>query len=194
MSFEVRVVCEDHTLDQYVAIPVVKAVMTAAGKPRANVKVVTSPQLRGISHVETHFASLASRYAEVADLVIFALDRDKLDGQDGRGDRKASFADKVAELPLSVQGKVEILLAVEETEVWAMWGSKADIPATWAEVRAERDSKEMYFDPLVTTSDHRQPGLGRTRLVALSLNKGWASISAGCPELRELEASVRAKL
>jgi len=193
MSFKVAVVCEDHTLDQYVVVPIIRAVLSAAGKPQAVVRVVTSPQLRGISNVETEFEAIATRYAAINDLVIFALDRDALDGQDGRGDRAAGFSSKVAALAPAIRDKVEVVLAVEETEVWALWGVRAEIGDSWSVVRRERDSKERYFDPFVTKGDMRQPGQGRTRLVGLTLEQGWSSLSTGCPELADLKSRVAAK-
>ncbi|WP_134196228.1 hypothetical protein [Curtobacterium sp. PhB25] len=193
MSFKVAVVCEDHTLDQYVVVPIIRAVLSAAGKPQAVVRVVTSPQLRGISNVETEFEAIATRYSAINDMVIFALDRDALDGQGGRGDRAASFSAKVASLEPAIRSKVEVVLAVEETEVWALWGVRSDIKDSWAVVRGERDSKERYFDPFVTRGDMRQPGQGRTRLVSMSIDQGWSSLSTGCPELADLKTRVASR-
>lgn len=187
MSFRVFVVCEDHTLDQYVVVPIVKAMLSHLGKPKALVKVVTNPRLTGISHVESQFVELAERYSAIGDVVIFAVDRDALDGVDGRGDRAQAFETRRANLDEAVRGKVEVILAVEETEVWALWGSRADLGAAWSTVRAERDSKELYFDPQVTPADLRQPGGGRGRLVSQSLSNGWGSLVSGCPELKALE-------
>jgi hypothetical protein len=194
MSCNVYVVCEDHTLDQYTVVPVVKEMMRSLGKPNATVRAVTNPRLQGISQVETLFDSLATRYAAIGDVVIFALDRDAEDGRRGRSDRAAKFRAKVSALPASISRKVKVVLAVEETEVWALWGSRSRIAATWADVRRERDSKERYFDPLTTTADMRLPGAGRERLVRLSTDNGWGSLSSGCPELAELASDVRAVL
>lgn len=192
MSFRVFVVCEDHTLDQYVCVPVVQAVMAYLGKPRAVVKVVTSPRLTGISSVEGEFESIAARYAAIGDLVVFALDRDAMDGLDGRKDRQAGFQARVDALPAEVAAKVDVVLAVEETEVWALWGYRSEL--VWADVRAERDSKELYFDPRVEKEDLRHPGKGRARMTAMSLAAGWQSLATGCPELRAFETRLRVRL
>lgn len=191
MTFRAFVVCEDHTLDQYVAVPVVRAALAELGKTRAAVKAVTNPRLTGISSVETQFAEIAERYAAIGDLVVFSLDLDKLDGKGGRGDRQAGFSFRLGELPAKVREKTAVVLARQELEVWALWGSRSDLQASWADVREERDSKERFFDPLVTKVDLQQPGAGRTRLVEKSLSSGWASLSAGCPELASLYSDLK---
>jgi len=185
MSFRVSAVCEDPTLDQYLVVPLLRSLMAAVGKPHASVTVVTNPKLNGISTVETNFASIATRYAAVANLVVFAVDRDAEAG------RRAKFDSLRSALPPSAAAKVRVLLAVEETEVWSLWGSRSEISATWAEVRAERDPKERFFDPLLIPTDATQPGRGRGRLIKASLSAGWASLASGCPELADLEADVR---
>ena len=51
MSCRIHVICEDHTLDQYVVRPVVQAMAAAVGRPRARVKAVPTPPPRGIEAV-----------------------------------------------------------------------------------------------------------------------------------------------
>lgn len=194
VSFRAFVVCEDHTLDQYACVPVVSAALAAVGKPRAVVKAVTSPHLGGISDVERQFEDVAVRYAAISDLVVFALDRDRMDGQGGRRDRLKGLLDRKADLPEAVGAKVDVLLAVEETEVWCLWGQRTRIAASWAEVRTERDPKARYFDPLLEKNDARLPGRGRQRLVSESLANGWDSLTAGCPELKDFESRLRGRV
>lgn len=193
MSYRAFVVCEDHTLDQFVAVPVVLAMLKQVGKPHARVRPVSNPRLQGISQVESKFAEIAERYAKISDLVVFALDRDKQDGIGGRGDRRAKFADLHSRLAAEVAAKVDVVLAVEETEVWALWGSRSQLGEGWSTVRAEQHPKERFFEPLVNKSDVRQPGGGRSRLVALSLASGWDSLAGACDELREFEERTRAR-
>lgn len=117
-----------------------------------------------------------------------------LDGQDGRagaGDRRAAFADRLAALPADVRAKTLVILAVQELEVWALWGSRAQIPDPWSLVRAERDPKERYFEPLLTDGDRMSLGRGRIRLVRLNLASGWQSLRDGCPELRDAEDEIK---
>lgn len=120
-----------------------------------------------------------------------------LDGQDGRagaGDRRAAFADRLAALPADVRAKTLVILAVQELEVWALWGSRAQIPDPWSLVRAERDPKERYFEPLLTDGDRMSLGRGRIRLVRLNLASGWQSLRDGCPELRDAEDEIKSRL
>ncbi|QJW37830.1 hypothetical protein [Cellulosimicrobium protaetiae] len=193
MSFRVFVVCEDHTLDQYVAKPVIEALLGHLGKPRSQVKVVSNPRLNGIGDVEAQFESIATRYAAIGDLLIFALDLDCCDGQEGRKNRRHSFDEKIAKLPSNVLGKVVVVLAVQELEVWALWGSRSKLNAQWSAVRAERDPKELYFDGMTTDADSKFPGKGRARLITESLAAGWQSLATGCPELGDLESQLRAR-
>jgi len=150
--------------------------------------------LNGIGDVETQFEKLVARYAAIGDFLVFSLDLDRCDGQEGRKDRQHSFNEKIAKLPAHLAQKVVVVLAVQELEVWALWGSRSLLKANWSEVRCERDPKELYFDPIVTDADNKFPGRGRTRLIEQSLATGWHSIAQGCPELAELERDLRSKL
>lgn len=192
MSFRVAVVCEDHTLDQYVVRPVFTAMLADLGRPRAVVRVVTDPKLGGISDLRRELPSIVRRYSVISDLVVIALDADGEDGSEGRNDRKASFETLV---PTGTEGeKAEVVVAVQELEVWALWGVRSEILDAWAEVRGEVHPKEVYFDQFVTDADRRSPGRGRARLIDLSLASGWRSLATGCPELGVLEGAVRPRL
>lgn len=50
MSFNVLVIPEDPTLNGYILNPLTQAIVTDAGRPAANVKVLTRPRLRGYTH------------------------------------------------------------------------------------------------------------------------------------------------
>lgn len=192
MSIRISVVCEDHTLDQYVVRPVISALMAEIGKPRCIIRVVTDPKLNGIDGLRQQFTGILRRYAAVSDVVIFAIDADGKDGLDGRGNRKAAFDELLEGQTDARRGAV--VVAVQELEVWALWGSRTQIRDSWQKVRAELHPKERYFAPLLTDADKRHPGKGRARLTELSLANGWASLRAGCPELGALEAEIRERL
>lgn len=194
MSCRIFVVCEDHTLDEHVAVPVVEAMADAAGRPRAKVKIVHTPYPRGIGGVLKSFNGLCERYAVLGDLVVFALDADGLDGFDGRTDRRAVLEARRRALPDEVAAKVVVVLARQELEVWAMWGARARIPAGWSSVRDERDPKDVYWPRLIAPADATVPGKGRRRLVEETLALGWASVCEGCPELAEATEEMRARL
>lgn len=191
MSSRIFVICEDHTLDQYIVRPVVAAAAARAGKGSAQVRVVTSPRLRGISDVERNFSDLVERYCALGDGVVFALDLDLCNGLHGRSDRAARFDLLRRRLPADVQDKVLVVLAEQEVEVWALWGVRSQLGAPWSQVRQERDPKEAFFNPLVTSGDRKAPGQGRGRLIAESLAGGWTSFVSGCPEADTIADFVR---
>jgi hypothetical protein len=193
VSIKIAVVCEDHTHDQYVAKPVIEKLMAHLDKPRANVFVVNDPRLTGYSTVKSKACLILQRYGGIVDLVIFAVDSDGHDGQEGRPSRKKSLEDLVSECP-DYSEKALIVSAVQEMEVWALWGSRSELGDRWQDVRAERDPKEAYLHVLQTDADLKSPGEGRARLTARSLQVGWRSLIQGCPELGQLTDEVRAKL
>lgn len=194
MSFRIHIICEDHTLDQYVVRPVMRAMAAAVGRPRARVTAVPTPPPRGIEAVMKEFDGLCERYAAIGDLVVFALDADGLDGSDGGTDRRAVLEARRRALPPAVADKVMVILAQQELEVWAMWGVRARVPAGWSTVRAERDPKDVYWSDLVERADATVPGKGRQRLVEKTLALGWASACEGCPELAEATEEMRNRL
>jgi hypothetical protein len=193
MSLRIMIACEDHTLDQYVACPVIKAMMAHLGRPRADVRVITSPRLRGINTLTEQMCEILEQYGKISDLIIFAVDGDCEDGRDGKPDRHTKLRRLMEACPTS-SDKGAVVIARQELEVWALWGSKSKIKGRWSEVTQERDPKERYFEPLLTSADLQAPGRGRQRLVALSIAQGWASLAGGCPELKELEDEVRERL
>lgn len=189
MSFSAAIVCEDHTLDQFVVRPVVEKLLAAIGRKNARIKVVTKPQLRGYADVRKQACSILRLYGAVSDVVIFAVDADGEDGEEGRPDRTAALK-RAIEACEHYSEKGFVVAARQEVEVWALWGSRGEISDSWATVRSERDPKEKYFDPLTVEEDARLPGRGRSRLINKTLSAGWKSFRTGCPELGELEAQL----
>ena len=87
-----------------------------------------------------------------------------------------------------------VVAARQELEVWALWGSRSKLGAPWNEVLDECHPKERFFEPLITAEDNKFPGRGRERLITVSLQQGWRSLCAGCPELAQLQGEFRARL
>ena len=50
MSFRVLVIPEDPTWNGYILTPLTKALLADAGKPKAVVKLLENPRLRGYAH------------------------------------------------------------------------------------------------------------------------------------------------
>jgi hypothetical protein len=184
--------CEDHTLDQYIVRPVISALLADLGRPSADVRVITNPRIQGISNLKAKACSILERYSLISALVIFIVDCDCEDGQNGRLDRYALFRNLLDNC--SNHDTAALVVARQEVEVWALWGSRSNLGVSWQTVVRERHPKERFFEPLTTPADNRVPGRGRQRLIALSLDQGLRSLCSGCPELKDLQDEIRERL
>lgn len=190
MSLKVAVVCEDHTLDQFVAVPVVAALLVAVGKPNAKVAPVTNPRVRGFEDLVRHACPILGRYGAISDAVVFIVDLDCGSKAEGRRTKAEKLQRKLSSCEVH-SDKALVIGAVNEIEVWALWGMRRELSTGWSDVRAECHPKEVYFDPLLSPSDRIKPDKGRKRLISLSLQEGWDSLKQGCPELSRLEEAIR---
>jgi hypothetical protein len=187
MSLKVAVVYEDHTNDQYIVEPVLSSLFTFLGKPRARLQSVTNPRLQGLASLLEQLCSVIGRYAAAGDMVIVVVDGDCQDG------RHQQLVRRVTNCP-DGSDKAVVVVAVQEVEVWALWAQRNRLGVDWNTVRSECHPKERFFSRLLTEDDSRVAGGGRLRLINASLERGWSSIKAGCPELEMLENEVRALL
>lgn len=185
-------VCEDHTHDQYIVRPVLQRLLSTAGKPHATVTVVMDPRLKGIDDLKRRACEVLKRYGAVADIVVFVVDADGLDGTGGMGNRQ-ELLQRLVQKCEKYSERAFVVAAIQEVEVWALWGSRAQLGVEWKDVRAERHPKERFFEPLVTSADQRTPGRGRVRLIEKSLTN-WGSLAGGCPELGEFASAVQSLL
>ncbi len=191
MSIKVLVIPEDFRKDLPVLKPIVRKLMTeVVGK--AAVMVCQDPLLGGVSEALKwqRIAEVIDMYPMV-DLFLLIVDRDGLPGRrvslDSLETRAASL-----ERPRVLIGAC----AWQEVEVWLLAGMK-DLPKewSWSEVRAERDPKELYFEPYA-----RQRGLlghqneGRDVLAREASRRYRSRIRMRCPEVKRLEGHVRSAL
>jgi hypothetical protein len=193
MSTRVTLVCEDHTNDQYIVKPIVQAALTEAGRPSAKIHIVTSPQLRGWDSVKREACALMRRYGPFADLVVFAVDLDCQDGRKGASNKPSQLRGVLGRCDMETD-KALLLFARQEVEVWALWGVRSRLGASWSDVRDHCDPKDTYFVPIMSSLGEKGPGGGRRELVSQSLGKGWRSLAQGCPELQILADEVRDRL
>ena len=139
----VLIIPEDFRLDQFILKPIIKAMMTELGKPRANVRVCREPLLGGVEQ-----AMKWERIAEIldmnrtVDLFLLIVDRDGKEGR--RRGLDALEQQTVGELSSNRCFIAEN--AWQEIEVWLLAGHR-DLPKEWQwkEIREERDPKELYF-------------------------------------------------
>lgn len=190
MTCRIAIACSDHTLDQYILIPVVKSLMRSLNKRQARVWPIQNPRIQGDGEYFKRMCELLEKYGPIADVVVFVVDLDCEDGQDGRPDRLAKVAAILDGCQSQHRSKAAVVGAVNEAEVWALWGSRHTLGASWQAVRDDCHPKERYFYGLLTAADEMRPDRGRSRLTQVSLSVGWASLKAGCPELASLESAI----
>ncbi|MGC8469046.1 MAG: hypothetical protein ACP5NI_03975 [Acetobacteraceae bacterium] len=187
----VLVIPEDFRKDQYILRPIVQALFAVVDRPRATVRVCQDPLLGGVSEALRweRQDEIIERYPQV-DVFLLCVDRD---GDAGRHGRLNALEQRAAGV-LSPRRAFLGCCAQEELEVWLLAGI-VDLPKDWrwAEIRAHRDPKEAYFEPLA-----RQRGLservgnGRKPL-GEQAGRNFARIQQLCPKvaaLRERLAGV----
>ena len=77
----------------YVAGPVIKQLVGYLGRPQADVRVITSPRLKGIQSLMAQICEILKKYGPVSDMVIFVVDGDCEDGRDGKIDGPTNSVD-----------------------------------------------------------------------------------------------------
>lgn len=187
---KIAVLCEDHTHDQYILRPLLSALMAHLGKRTCLIQPITSPRIRGFESMLSQVGEVGKRYVKATAMLIVAFDLDCDDGSAGRQDKYGKVRNAVAKLGDDANS-VAVIGARQELEVFALWGVKDQIKASWKEIRSECHPKDIYFGAATRKSDHISPGGGRERLINLSLASGWPALSAACPELNDLENQVR---
>ncbi len=186
----VLIIPEDFRKDQYILKPIVEAMLTEAGKPRANVRVCLDPLLGGIGRALDweEIKQILDRYSMV-QMFLLLVDRD---GVEGRRSSLDSIEARARErLPNS-----RVLLgenAWQEIEVWVLAGHQLPGEWKWADIRAEVNPKETYFEPFAAKRGVKdQPGGGRKTL-AQEAAANYRRVRQLCPEdIQALEGRVRA--
>lgn len=186
----VLIIPEDFRKDQYVLKPIMEALLDAAGKPRANVRVCMDPLLGGIAQATNwdRIEEIIDRYRGMVHLFILAVDRDGIEARrsvlDGIEQRAAARLQ---------QQRLFAEHAWQEIEVWAIAGH--DLPAgwSWSAIRADPHPKERYFEPLAASRGlDKEPGGGRKTL-AIEAARNYKRIRERCREdLGVLEMRLRA--
>ena len=155
----VLVIPEDFRKDQYILKPLFERLLASLGRRRAKVRVCQDPLLGGVGEAlkRERIAEIVARYEGMTHIFVLCVDRDGEEGRRRRLDRlEEEFGDGRAFVAEN---------AWEELETWVLAG--IDLPGdwSWAEVRAERDVKEQYFDVLARDRGVADgPGGGRKAL------------------------------
>ena len=188
MSFNILVIPEDPTLNGYILKPLTQAIVTDAGRPAANVRVLTKPRLRGYAHAMKAIRDELSNLYAHFHLWLFFPDADKAVGKGAVRDLESYLATKGVALLCCV--------VVPEVEIYACPAFRNQIPEEWPEVRSHPRMKEEVFEPLLRTLPRRhreRPGGGRVRMMNQSL-RNLPLLFQLCPELRCLRDRIAAHL
>jgi len=188
MSTRILVIPEDFRKDQYMLKPLMGAMLDHLRKPNARIRICRDPLLNGVSQAmdKDRLAEIFDTYSGMTDLFMLCVDRDCEAGRRSGLDSLESWARDRHGCTLIAAN------AWQEIEVWVLAGH--DLPAdwTWAEIRGERDPKEMYFLPFVEQRGlAATPGEGR-KILAEEAAGRYARIRQLCPQdIVTLESAVR---
>lgn len=169
----VLIIPEDFRNDEHILKPIFSRLFDAIGLASARVNVCRDPRLGGVDQATdlTRLREVVSRYRMV-DVFILCI------GRDGKIGRRQSL-DRIEEELGSDFLAVNVW---EELETWVL--SAIRLPSTWrwADVRAEVDVKENYFEPLVAQMAlSASPGGGR-KILAERASRRIRTIRQKCPE------------
>jgi len=191
VSFNVLVVPEDPTLNGYILQPLCTRILQEAGKPRANIKILTDPRVEGDADAKAKLLSEIPENWDHMDLMLLILDADGKDRQPGFARLEEELANR--QRPV----KLICCAAVQEIETWVLAGHPDKLKANrwgWSEIRAEVSTKEVYFEPFLEQhGDPAVPGRGRKRLIQEAL-ANYTAIKQRCPEIQDLEDRIREHL
>lgn len=156
----VLIIPEDFKNDQYILKPIFKRLFQQSlGKPNARVQVCQDPKLGSVYEAMklNRVSEIVDRYTGMTDIFLLCIDRD---GEVGRRESLDNIELKFADASLFLA-----VNAWEEIETWVLAGLVLPKEWSWVQVRAERDVKELYFEPIAAQSGlSDSPGGGRKPL------------------------------
>ena len=184
----VLIVPEDFRKDQFILKPLFSRLLASLGKPHATVRVCVDPLLGGVDEAlkAKRMADIVQRYGGRVQVIVLCIDRD---GNTGRRQRLDQLEETLGERFLGAE-------AWEEVETWVLAGLKLPTEWKWADVRAEVQVKELYFDVLAKQRGvDGGPDGGRSELAGEAARRVDV-IRRKCPEdfdalARRIEAIVR---
>lgn len=189
----VLIIPEDSTNDQYILKPLFSRLFRDLGAASARVRVCQDPLLGGVGEAlkSERISEIVEMYGGMTDIFILCVDRDGLEGRRRRLDA----------IELEFGGGAFAFFAEnawEELETWLLAGLDLPTQWIWAEVRAEVDVKERFYEVLARERGVGDgPGRGRKAL-GEEAARNLDAIRRKCPEdfdalALRLESSLRAR-
>lgn len=138
----VLVIPEDFRNDQFILKPLFEKLFADMDRGRTQIRVCQNPLLGGVGEAlkSLRIRQIVERYSGMIDIFILCVDRD---GNRSRRQRLNQIQDEF--------GNDHTFLAEnawEEIETWILAGLNLPRDWRWADVRAEVNVKEWYFEPL----------------------------------------------
>ena len=184
----ILIVPEDFRRDQFILKPLFSRLFASLGKPNAIVRVCQDPLLGGVGEAlkSERLSEIVDRYGGRVQVILLCIDRD---GNTGRRQRLDQLEEQFGERFLGAE-------AWEEIETWVLAGLRLPRDWNWADVRAEVQVKERYFDVLAGQRGvDGGPDGGRSEL-GEEASRRIDTIRQKCPDdfdamARRLEAIVQ---
>ena len=155
----VLVIPEDFRNDQYILKPLFSRLLAHIGNRRARIRICQDPLLGGVGEAlkSERIQEIVEQHQGMTDVFILCVDRDGVTGRRQRlNEIEESFGNGRTFLAEN---------AWEEIETWALAGLDLPKEWNWADVRAEINVKERYFDVLAEQRGVADgPGRGRKDL------------------------------
>ena len=183
------IIPEDFRNDQYILKPLFDRLFKRMSVASVEVLICRDPLLGGIGE-----ALKLERLAEIVeqnrgriDIFILCVDRDGVLGRRQRLDQiEQEFGDNRIFLAEN---------AWEEIETWVLAGVDLPNDWRWADVRAEVDVKERYFDRLAVIRGLDETEGGGRRILGVEASRRIRAIRQKCPEdfdalARRLETAI----
>ena len=186
----VLVIPEDSRKDKFLLKPLFESLLRSIGRPKARVRVCEDPVLGGVGEAlkSRRLSEIITRHGGMTGVFILCVDRD--------GDLERHHRLRALEQEFGAERVFLAENAWEELETWVLAGLVLREDWPWADIRAEIQVKERYFDEVVR--DRRlggAPGGGRKPL-GEEASRRIGAIRRKCPDdfdvlARRLEAIVR---
>ena len=170
------IIPEDFFNDQFILKPLFSRLFKSIGASTLEIWMCYKPRFRGVSEALKleGLEQIVQDYGGMIDIFILCVDRD------GDVNRRQSLDRIEAEF----QGR-RVFFAVnawEEVETWALAGVNLPNDWRWADVRAEVDVKERYFDPLVFLRGLTDTEGGGRRVLGAEASRRIRAIRQKCTE------------
>ena len=172
----VLIIPEDFLKDQFILKPLFSRLFRSMGASRVEIWMCYKPRLRGVSEAlsSERLEQIFRNYGGMIDIFVLCVDRD------GDVNRRRSLDRIEAEF----RGRCVFFAenAWEEVETWALVG--LDLPGDWrwADVRAEVDVKERYFDRLALLRGVANSEDGGRKILGEEASRRIRAIRQKCPE------------